>query len=186
MSEPLLSVPCDEPGGTVVRHVYPMLLTPENLKTLWEKSRKYKTLFGKDVRGDFGKFARLLIKQHPNGELESTGLYLLVDDFIGVFYMTNIAVEAGSLVDASVHYSFFDGRHHGRLNLVKAMIKYGFQKYNFRRLSTEIPLYAKRDAFRFAELVGFRNEGRKRKATLFEDEWFDVNLFGILREEVLK
>lgn len=181
MSEPILVATCVEPDGTFERSVYPMMLTPETLKTFWEKSKQFKYLFDNNVNGDFKKFCELFLYDGPNGELQSNGLFWVVDDFVGVFYMTHIV--PGS--DAKVHYTFFDRRHRGRRDLAMEMIKYVFRKYNFRRLSVEIPLYATEHAFKFIDSLGFRKEGRRRKAIWHNDDWFDVALFGILKEEAL-
>ncbi len=178
--EPVVTIICDEPDGAVERCVYPMQLSIENLKRFWELSRKYKTLFSHETRDDFTKFANLLLKVGPNG-IEPTGLFWVVDDFVGVFYLTDITPG----VDAKVHYTFLDGRHRGRVELAQAMLRFAFEKYNFRRLSAEVPLYATESAFHLMRLVGFKKEGRKRRSSFFDEKWFDVTLYGILKEEAL-
>lgn len=179
--EPVLTAVCDEPEGQIERSVRPMILTVENLQRFWEESRHFKTLFSAQVNGDFKKFCELFLYSGPDGELRTNGLFWLVDDFVGVFYMTSIK----PCEDAQVHYAFFDRRHFGRETLTREMIKYVFRKYNFRRLTVEIPYYASRLAFQFTESVGFKKEGRKRKAVYYNDDWFDVAQFGILKEEAL-
>lgn len=181
MTEPVLTWICDEPEGPVERAVFPMQLTPENLKLFWDKSKSFRYIFDNAVNGDFKKFCELFLYTGPRGELCSNGLFWIVDDFIGIYYMTRIVPG----VDAEVHYTFFDRRHRGRIGLSKEMIRYVFLKYNFRRLSVEIPLYATKHAFDFITQLGFKKEGRKRRAIWHNDDWFDVALFGILKEEAL-
>lgn len=177
----VLGAKCDEPEGEVIRHVRLMKMTRENLRTFWEKSKQHKTLFSQEIRDDFEKFVNVIFSQQGK-DLELSGLFWVVDNFVGVFYMTEIRVP----FDAMTHYTFFDGRHRGRTNLVKQMLRYLFKTYKFRRLSTEVPLYAKQQTHNFVQKsLGFKHEGRKRKACLFDGEWFDVILYGILREEVL-
>lgn len=178
-SEPVVSVICDEPEGSIERHVYPMALTPENIKTFWDKASQHRVLFTDEINGDFGRFCEVFIGQRDDGKPFSRGLFWRIDDFIGMYYMTEI-----SLYDAIVHFTFFDGRYRGRAKLTKEMLSYGFNRYGFRRLSTEIPLYAPRFTFGFVNKLGFKSEGRKRKAVEYKGEWFDIALFGILREEV--
>lgn len=180
MPEPVIVADCAEPGGVVTRSVYPLHLTPENMKKFWEKARQFKNLFDEEVRGDFKKFCSLLLHEGKDG-LASNGLFWVVDDFVGVFYMTKI--QPGK--DAEVHYTFFDRRQNGRVNLTREMLKYVFQKYAFRRLSVEIPLFASAQTFHFIVALGFRVEGVKRKAAWYNDAWFDVKLFGLLRENIL-
>jgi len=179
--EPVLVAACSEPGGTITRSVYALQLTPENLKLFWDKARQFNYLFDQEVRNDFKKFCSLLLSDGPNG-VQSNGLFWVVDDFVGVFYMTKI--QPGK--DAEVHYTFFDRRQNGRVNLVKEMMKYVFQKYAFRRLSVEIPMYASAHTFHFVTALGFKREGRRRSATWHNDAWFDVMLFGLLREDILE
>lgn len=179
--EPVLTCVCEEPEGTVTRQVYPMQLTPDNLRMFWEKSRGFKYIFDKNVNGDFKTFCELFLYAGPNGELCSNGLFWVIDDWVGIFYMTRIRPG----LDAEVHYTFFDRRHKGRIELAKEMLMYVFRKYNFRRLSVEIPLYSTKHAFEFITLVGFKKEGRRRKAVWHNDDWFDVAEFGILKEEAL-
>lgn len=175
----ILSIACDEPQGSIVRHVRPMLFTMENLRQFWDKSRQFSTLFTSEIRGDFKKFIELFVYEDVRG-LNGKGLVWVIDDFVGVFYMTDIDAGANALV----HYSFFDRRQHGRVEITKAMLRYVFEKYQFRRLSVEIPFYATKAAFNFTERLGFVKEGRKRKAAFYKGDYFDVNCYGILREEV--
>jgi RimJ/RimL family protein N-acetyltransferase len=174
---PVVSAICDEPEGSVERHVYPMRLTPENLRTFYEKASEFRTLFIDEVNGDFHKFAEMFIGNEGD-RVWATGLFWIVDDFVGIYYMTNIRQH-----DAEVHYTFFDRRHLGREELTKQMLKFVFKKFGFWRLTTEIPYYASKHTFNFVFRLGFKREGRRRKAVMYKDELFDTMLLGILREE---
>lgn len=179
---PVLSVHCDEPPYRegITRHVRFMTLTEENIKTFWEKARQHKTLFNNEVNQDFHKFCELFITE-TSGGYDLNGLFYVVDDFVGIFYLTHIRPG----MEAHVHYSFFDGRHKGRHQLTKEMMKYAVRHYSLLRLNAEIPLYASPAAMVFVEQLGFVKEGRKRRATKYRDQYFDVNLYGILNSEVL-
>jgi hypothetical protein len=180
-TEVVMSCVCNEPKiGKIVRQVRPMPLSLDNLRIVWELSKKYDALFGEDISQDFARFIPLFVREGKNG-LEAAALIWVVDDFVGLFYMTDIVPG----IDAKTHYTFFDGRHKGREELTKGMIKFVFEKYNFVRLSTEVPLFVTDHVFKFVKLLGFRGEGRKRKARFFKSEWFDVITYGILREEVM-
>lgn len=181
MSEPVIVVECVEPEGTVVRNVYPMQISIDNLRIIWEKTRHLHHLFDAPVRNDFKRFCGLFLKGDIDN-FSSTGLFWVVDDFKGLFYLTDIILGN----DAKVHYIFFDGRHRGRKELCKEMIKYVFRKYVFQRLTTEVPYYSKEGVFLFVTALGFKKEGRKRKARWYNDAWFDLGIFGILRDEALK
>lgn len=179
--EPILTAVCHENRGTVERCVYALDLTPENLRLFWEKAKQFNYLFDQEVRGDFKKFCALLLSNGEGG-VQPNGLFWVVDDFVGIFYMTRIRPG----LDAEVHYTFFDRIQNGRVTLTREMLKYGFQKYAFRRLSVEIPLFASEHTFHFVGALGFRPEGKRRKGIWHNDAWFDVKLYGILREELLE
>lgn len=178
----VLRVECDEPTGRVMREVRPLRFTKENLHTLFHKFGQFKTIIGKEFTGDFKQFCNLFLNQLPDGTVESNGIFWVVDDFVGIFYITDIQPGA----DCVVHYSFFDRRHKGRINLIKGMMKYVFETLQFRRMTAKIPLYAKPSVLYFTEKhLGFTKEGRMRKAEHFDNKWFDVNIYGLLREECL-
>lgn len=180
----VISCECNEPEGTVIRNVRLLTFTPYNLAELWKRAQRYRTLFRFEIGGDFKRFMNRFVRQNATtGELRPTGLFWVVDDFVGLFYMTDIDIG----VDAVVHYTFFDGRHHGRDKLVLGMLKYGFEKFNFNRMTVEIPLHASPRTHNFVELtMKFKKEGRKRGAAELNGKYYDLNIYGILRSEVLK
>jgi RimJ/RimL family protein N-acetyltransferase len=180
LSEPVVSAICEEPAGKIERHVYFMPLSVENLKTLWEKSRHFHNIFGQEVEGDFQKFASILMNGDGVKDISATGLFWVIDDFVGVFYMTRIIPN----VDALVHYIFFDKRHRGREHLIMEMIRFGFTKFGFNRISAELPSYASPNAAILLEKhLGFVREGRKRGASQNKQGWQDVILYGMLKSE---
>ena len=184
----LLSAVCQEPEGEVERKVWLFKFTPDNIEKLWAKCSKFPVIFG-NIVSDKATFLEYFLGLEGE-RLMPKGIFFVLDDFVGVYYMTHIIPG----IDAEVHYSFFDRRHHGRLDITKLMLKYVFENYGFERLSVEIPMYTaahngKKDnkyinAFQFVERLGFKYEGRKRKAIKYKDEWFDVKLFGLLKTEI--
>ena len=170
---------CCEPGGDFIRSVRPMQLTQENLRTFWEKSRQFPTIFTKEVNDDFKKFCELFLSITDSGRLRAHGLFWVIDDFVGVYYMTNI-----NDIDAQVHYTFFDRRHKGREQLTRSMLRHVFETFGFRRLTVEVPMYVQKHTFGFVTALGFKREGRRRKCAFFKDDWFDATIFGILRSEL--
>ena len=161
-----------------------LVFTPENTKKFWEQAKQFPTVFGHEIE-TFDGFIDLFFERNTNGTLVPYGLFWVLNDFTGVFYLTNMREEHGQFVDAYAHYTFFDRRHHGRAPLVRGMLKYWFEKYGFQRLSAEIPNYVTPQARHFAQECGMSYEGKRRKSTRYKNEWFDVNLYGVLRTEVL-
>lgn len=182
----MITVVCDDPKkGEVQYEISPLILTPTNLQMFWKKSSKYTTLFNEEIRNDFGKFLSVFVSTTGAGEIQGKGLFWKVDtkdeEMLGVFYVTDITLDT----DAQVHFSFFDGRTKGRIPLARAMLKYLFEHYNFNRVSVQIPVFVIPATFKFIEGLGFLKEGKKRRAIKFDNKFFDIVLYGILKDEVL-
>jgi len=168
---------CKEHGIFINRTVWLMDYSVDNLRKLWEKSSEHRILFSDDVNGNFQKFCSIFLSQDPNtGNLFSNGLVWVVDDFVGILFMSQIHGD-----EALLHFSFFDGRL--RYDISRRMIDYIFSEYKFNRLNAEIVPFASKRVFSFIESLGFRREGKKRKALSYKDERFDLLLYGLLREE---
>lgn len=177
MEHPVLSVVCQEPEGDVTRNVYRLVFTPENLQKFWDKAKGFPTIYNTNIR-TIEDFYNLFISE-IDGKLELNGALWVIDDFVGIFYVSDITATEGN-----VHYIFFDKRHKGRSGLVKKMLKYVFQTYKFNRLNAEIPLYVTKYVRYFVTNIGFTLEGRKRKAAFYNGDWFDVLLFGLLHSDL--
>lgn len=177
-SRPVVSAVCVEDGVSIRREVRWTPLSYEKLNYLWEKLSKFPTLFNSEIK-TVDDFINSLI-DYSGGEVKARGLVWEVDD-VGIFYLTDIYPG----YQAAGHFTFWDGRFNGREGLIKEMIRYVFEEYQFHRIVAEVPLYS-RPALRAAERTGFVKEGRLRKATWYKGEWWDVNLYSILEEEGLK
>jgi RimJ/RimL family protein N-acetyltransferase len=179
--EPIVTAVCKEKKGDVIRSVRPMPYTIENFSEFWDKARQFKNIFSKEITDNFGAFIENFIHFDPRTNMVTSDCLLwVIDDFVGVYYLTNMYKNE----DALVHYTFFDRTHHGRYDLTIKMLNYVFQTYGYHRLSVEIPLYASDYSFKFIESLGFKPEGRKRKSIQHNGDWFDVKLFGIFPEDV--
>lgn len=167
---------CKERGKIINRQVWLMSYTPENLKKLWEKSSEHRILFSDDVNGDFHKFCEIFFSTDYAGNVYSNGLVWVVDDFVGILFMSQIRKD-----EALLHFSFFDGRL--RFDISKKMIDYIFTEYGFERLNAEIVPFASKRVYTFIERLGFRREGKKRKGLLYKGERFDLILYGLIKED---
>lgn len=175
----ILSVVCDEPGGKVTRNVYPLLFTPENIKKFYEKVSQFPVLSGKPI-GSLKEFLDYVIQYTESGEPELKGVFWVIDDFVGVFYLTNIYPD-----EADAHFAFFDRRFKGRDKLVKEMMKYTFSTYKFHRISAHLATYIGKNVMRFVSAIGFSLEGKRREAVEYHGKKFDMLMYGILATEVL-
>ena len=173
----VVSAVCRERRGVFTRSVRRLLMTPENVKKFWDNSRKYPILFNEEVGDDFKKFTELFLVQVGN-EVTLNGLFWVVDDFLGVYYMNHIVPG----FDAQVHYAFFDGVQSGREDLTRTMLQYVFHKYKFHRLSVQVPCFASKSTHNFVARLGFKYEGKKKEASFKDNTWFDITLYGMLPE----
>ena len=178
MMDPILRVECNEPGGLVVRRITLAPLTLGKLEEYWEKLSKFPTLFNNHIT-DFNDFVGAFLSMDSNG-IRARGLIWEVDD-VGLIFMTDIY----PVFQASGHFTFWDRRFRGREKLIREMIKYAFKEFGFRRIVAEVPLYTQ-PTLKAVERVGFVKEGRYRKYVFYQGEWWDVNFYSILKEEVLE
>lgn len=170
-----------ERGKKIIRTVRPLVFDTDSLYALWEKSKGLKTVFNDETRGDYKAFIEKFFATDSDGSLISRGLFWVVDDFVGIMYLTEIRPG----VDAVAHFIFYDAVLNGRDVLVRALLKHVFEKYNFHRISAEIALYANPKIFTFVEAVGFKHEGRRRQYLFYNGKWSDLQLYYILKEKFL-
>ncbi len=177
---PVVTMPCIEPQGIVDRFIYLMPLNQENLINFWEKTKKYRTLLYEEVGDDFSKFINLFVYEEGD-KLRSKGILYVLDDFKGVFHLTDMVPGK----NAQVHVTMLDGRFRGRVKITQELLKYAFRKFGFHRFTVEIPVYVKPPTFKFIKELGFKDEGRMREMVEYKGRWFDCVIFGLLREEIL-
>ncbi|KKM74010.1 hypothetical protein LCGC14_1404650 [marine sediment metagenome] len=171
---------CHEPEGDFERSIRPMPLSVDNLKKFWEQAKEYRTLFNEEIRGDFKKFIDVFLYYDARNQVQTRGLFWVLDDFAGVYYMTKIVPG----VDALCHVNMLDGRFKGREEISKRLLLHAFEKYGFHKLTVQVPVYIKPNVIRFIRNLGFVSEGRLRGLVYYHDKWFDVFSFGIFKDEL--
>ena len=173
----IINVKCSEPEGEVVRSVRLAHLSVERMQFLWEKVKGFDNLFNDFVKDDYAAFVNHFVMQ-VNGKPVPTGLLWDVDD-VGIFLLHDIIPHQS----ATAHFLFWDRRFKGREELCIEMLKYAFENYKFQRIQVDVPLYAYHtmDA---VEGLGFVLEGRRRRAVLYHDKWFDMNIYSVLPEDL--
>ncbi len=171
---------CHEPEGDSERSIRLMPLSVNNLEKFWKKAGQYRTLFNEEIRGDFKKFIDVFLYYDVKDQIQTRGLFWVLDDFAGVYYMTRIVPG----IDALVHVNMLDGRFKGREEITKRLLLHVFEKYGFHRLTVQVPVYIKPNVIRFIRNLGFVSEGRLRGLVCYHDKWFDVFSFGIFKDEI--
>ena len=118
--------------------------------------------------------------------MHMNGLVWVIDDFVGVFYVSDIQYLNGRPHVGNAHYTFFDRRHRGRIKLVREMLKYIFKYFGFHKLVVEIPNYATPSVRKFVVDLGFKYCGKRRHEALYRGNYFDINIYDILAKEIVK
>lgn len=174
-----IQVTCHEPEGIFDRRVSLMEWTDNNTKRFYEQASQYPILFGKPLTG-FNDFMSRFVWWEPTGVPHLYGPVWQVDDFTGVFYLSDMYVH-----EATAHFAFFDGRLKGRQGLARRLLREVFATSDLNRINVELPYYVKNALRKFVVDIGFKLEGKKRQCKYYQGKWFDADMFGILREEVL-
>ena len=177
---PGFSVECNEPGGKVTRNIQFCPLSMGKLQYFYHKLKNFDVLFGDEVRGDPDLFTQLFIRIDAARNVNPVGLIWEVDD-VGLLYLTDII--PGHM--ARAHFTFWDKIFEGRIPIIREGVRYAFEELGFARIYSEIPLYAKK-TLNFIESVGFKREGRLRKIVKYHGEFWDANVYSVLRDEVTK
>ena len=176
----IVSHVCHEPEGDFERSIRLMPLSIKNLKKFWEQASQYRTLFNEEIKGDFKKFLDIFLYYDARDQIQTRGLFWVLDDFAGVYYMTRIVPG----VDALCHVNMLDGRFKGREEISKKLLLHAFEAYGFHRLTVQVPVYIKPNVIRFIRNLGFVSEGRLRGLVYYHDKWFDVFSFSIFKDEI--
>jgi hypothetical protein len=153
--------------------VEPVAWNKEKLLAIWGLLQRHPTLFSDMVRGDFVNFA--------NSILARDTLLLEIKDGsvpVGYFKFTDMHQE----IDCQAHAVFFDRKPVEKIPLGRMVAKWMFDSFPLRRITAEVPDIATW-TIHFAERIGFKHEGIRRKAVPLKGQWRDVVLLGMLREE---
>ena len=175
-SEVILKVMCKEPEGNIERSVMFAPLTPTRIKRYYEKLSQFPTLFNRQVV-DLDGFLSSFVSQDGDS-IKANGIIWEVDD-VGLLFITDIYPG----YQATGHFTFWDRRFKGREELLRQALRYAFNEFGFQRIITEVPLYTQA-TLSAVERIGFIKEGRLRKAAWYHGEWWDVNLYSVLKEEM--
>ncbi len=173
----ILTSKCQEPEGEVIRSVRLAELSFEKIKFFWDKMKDFDLLFNDFVRGDFRAFMNHFVVT-IDGEPSPAGLIFEVDD-VGIFILN----ELRPMVSCQAHFVFWDRRFVGRDELCRKGLEYAFEKYKFVRIEVNVPLCSP-NTIHAMERVGMFLEGRKRDSFKYKGEWYDVNIYSVIPEDM--
>jgi RimJ/RimL family protein N-acetyltransferase len=101
---------------------------------------------------------------------------------IGVISLMNIS-EANDSAELSVIVGHSEDRHQGYgAEAIALILRYGFEDLGLNRVGLSVFEFNE-DAISTYEKLGFRKEGRLRKAVKRDDAFYDAILMGISRSE---
>jgi hypothetical protein len=148
-----------------------LVLTKEKLDHLWEQVRQFPKVFDDFSKGNFDDFARRFFI--PNN--------VFIDIGPGLGLAAGFAVKPG--LDAVLHLVMFDRRLRGREMVFREIMSYFFKHLRLRRMTAMIADDCQ-TAIKLVERLGFKEEGRMKRAVLRDGKLHDQLIYGILVEEM--
>ena len=142
----------------------------ERIQRLWDHFGRHRVLFCDQMHGDFDAFVNMILSRNT--------VVLTVDD-VGIVYATGVVPG----YSAEAHFFFWDLVSRGRHRVILQAVKWGMDQFDLHRMDMLVPKHAYAALHRIYH-IGFRLEGLKRRAQLFDGQWHDMLEFGILREEL--
>ena len=149
-----------------------LVLTPERVMKLWEQVQQFPIIFDDFGKGDFKSFVAKLMSP-SNGFVD-------IGPGLGLACLMNIRPR----LDATVHVVMFDRKLRGRETTFKEILAYAFERLQLRRITAVVGSDAKL-AGALARRLGFRLEGTLRQAMLRDGQYVDVEMYGLLREDLV-
>lgn len=182
---PLFEVECEDPKkGVQLLKVYDVVFDNVTMAQIWERQKQFRTMMGREIH-TFEELTNFFIETKPDGSFQSRGICYRIasdeDPMVGIFWLSDIHYPAY----AEVHYTFFDRRHKGRVQLIREALKYARKTFDIKRYYVRVGLYAKLP-IKFVEEIGFFKEGRLRHCMYYRGDFWDANQYSLLKEEIDK
>jgi hypothetical protein len=148
-------------------------LTWPRVFSLWDKLKRFRTLFSDLTQGDLRNFVAYLLNK------DTMWLEITEDSRLsGIVVLEGLS----KVIDAEAHVLFMDRELSNKVPVCKAIIKWIFSVLPLQRLTVQIPtIYM--GPVRLVNELGFRREGKKRQAVLISGKWIDVFILGLTRPE---
>jgi hypothetical protein len=142
----------------------------EVFEELWTGVEKCDMAFDDLTRGDKAGFAaRMLVPGTYNFEIPGEIFAQLVNAFPGsncfIHFISLSVGPTAPLIDAAAE-----------------MFSFAFNKIGVHRISADIPSFNQK-VIRMATLLRMKFEGQIRKAFRYNDDWWDLHLYGLLEHE---
>lgn len=142
----------------------------QKLLNLWEMVSEFPTIFADGNKNPESFIRRLLAKDTIVIETEG-GIILLEKIEIGM--------------SAEFHATFWDHKLSPRKEELKQILLWGFLTFNLERVETTVASYARAVKRFLKDRLGFVYEGTLRNAFRNQNELHNLEIYSILRDEVL-
>lgn len=146
-------------------------MSEQKIRFLWAKSLEFPFVFDDLTYGDFDNFMRTLAT--PSNvffELENEG---------GLISFTEVRPR----VNAYLHFIFYDKHLKGKEEVMRDILADMFDLAKLRRITCGIPEDRNTGA-KLLRRIGFRQEGTMRASYLRNKCYLNMNIYGLLREEL--
>lgn len=153
--------------------VQDLTLSPEKLKQVWKMLKRQRTLFSDLTTNDVSNFVAAVTS--PNAiwfEVREEGT------MVGIIWFGDLHL----ITDCEAHMVFFDRNILEKKDLCIEVMRWMFHNFPLERISVNPPMMYKKTIY-FLKVVGFKQEGLKRRSTLIGGRWWDQAMFGITRTE---
>lgn len=142
-------------------------ITEEQFDALWEKVSKADYAFEDMLRGNRAAFAAsMLVPNTYNFEIPGV-----------VFAQLTNAFENSN---AGIHFiTLSEERTNILVNSASELFYFAFEVLKVHRITAFVPAFNQR-VTRMATLSRMKFEGQLRKAFLYEKEWWDLQIYGLL------
>lgn len=153
--------------------VQDLTLTQEKTAALWKVIRRHRTLFSDLTRDDPANFVRAVTAPHCLWlEVRERGV------LIGIIWFGDMHL----VTEMTAHMAFFDRKSSEKIALCQEVIKWLFATFPVHRVNVTPPdMY--RSTIHLLRKIGFKEEGIKREAVLFDGKWRNQLMFGMTRNE---
>lgn len=168
MCEQVVQVPeiFDFPEG--VRPFHPV---GEEFDEFWEKIHEYDQLFGNDYMNNKDRYQAVLLQPDTNPFKYEGG------------YFVFSAMVPG--LKTEVHPMFLDHKMSAHAELFKEILVWAFLQYRFLRIETFIGEYAHSVQRFLQKRMNFTHEGTLRKRIIHHGTPMNIEVYSILREEMM-
>ena len=142
----------------------------ERFNALWERVSKADYAFEDTTRDDKVRFVQGML-------VPGTYNFEIPDEIFAQL------VGAGKDSNAMIHFtSLSTGPTSPLIDAASELFRFAFDDIGVHRITAYIPSFNQK-VIRMATLVRMKFEGQMRKAYLYNEEWWDIHIYGLLEHE---